>query len=295
MTATILDGSAIAAQMWREVADRVTNLKTLGVTPGLAVILVGDNPASASYVRLKTRACAETGILGETVRLPADISQERLMAVVAELNADPRFHAILPQLPLTPGLDEDAVIRAILPEKDADGLHPTNLGLLLSGTPAAVPCTPAGVQQILLRSGYDPAGKHVVICGRSNLVGKPLAVLMAAKAKGGNATVTVCHTGTPDIGIYTRQADILVAAAGRANLITGDMVKPGAVVIDVGTNHIPDASKKSGRRMVGDVDFAAVSEVAAAITPVPGGVGPMTVAMLLVNTVRAAEKAAGLA
>lgn len=292
MTAQILDGAAIAAEVRREVAARAAALTARGVTPGLAVILIGDNPASASYVRAKTRACEEAGIASETIHLPADVSQERVLGLVADLNADPRFHAILPQLPLPPHLDEQAEINAIRPEKDADGLHPANLGLLLSGTPAAIPCTPAGIQQILVRSGFDPDGKHVVVCGRSNLVGKPLAVLLAQKAPGANATVTMCHTGTRDLGAYTRQADILVAAAGRARLITGDMVKPGAVVIDVGTNYIPDATKKTGRRMVGDVDFDAVKDVAAAITPVPGGVGPMTVAMLLVNTVAAAERAA---
>jgi methylenetetrahydrofolate dehydrogenase (NADP+)/methenyltetrahydrofolate cyclohydrolase len=278
----------------REVAARVAALRARGVTPGLAVVLVGDNPASASYVRGKTRACEEVGIASETFHLPADTPLDRLLGLVADLNADSRFHAILPQLPLPPGLDEQAEIAAILPEKDADGLHPVNMGLLLAGTPATVPCTPAGIQQILVRSGFDPDGKHVVICGRSNLVGKPLAVLLAQKAPGANATVTLCHTGTRDLGAFTRQADILVAAAGRAHLITAEMVKPGAVVIDVGTNYIPDATRKTGRRMVGDVDFDAVKEKAAAITPVPGGVGPMTVAMLLVNTLQAAERTAAL-
>ncbi|MBI4497485.1 MAG: bifunctional methylenetetrahydrofolate dehydrogenase/methenyltetrahydrofolate cyclohydrolase FolD [Chloroflexi bacterium] len=294
MPAQIIDGNALAQEVRHEVAVRVRDLAARGITPGLAVILVGDNPASAAYVRGKVRACAEVGIFSETIHLSAATSQERLLGLVAELNQDPRFHALLPQLPLPPGLDTQALIRAIDPEKDVDGLHPYNLGRLLigDGEGVIVPCTPAGVQQMLLRTGHSPAGRHVVICGRSTLVGKPLAVLLGHKAPGANATVTLCHTGTRDLGHFTRQADILVAAIGRPQTITAEMVRPGAVVIDVGINPVPDPSRKSGHRLVGDVDFAAVREVAGAISPVPGGVGPMTVAMLLVNTAHAAARAA---
>jgi methylenetetrahydrofolate dehydrogenase (NADP+)/methenyltetrahydrofolate cyclohydrolase len=218
----------------------------------------------------------------------ASITQDELLSLVAELNADPGWHGIIVQLPLPPHIDETLVTSAVLPEKDVDGLHPINVGRLFRGEPGMLSCTPHGVIQMLLRTGNDPAGKHVVVCGRSNLVGKPLVGLLMRKAKGGNATVTVCHTGTPDISEYTRQADILIPVMGRPRAITADMVKPGAVVIDVGVNSIPDAKKKSGRRLVGDVDFDAVKEVASAITPVPGGVGPMTRAMLLWNTVLAA-------
>jgi methylenetetrahydrofolate dehydrogenase (NADP+)/methenyltetrahydrofolate cyclohydrolase len=225
----------------------------------------------------------------ETIRRTADISQGELLALVAELNQDSRWHGILVQLPLPPQIDETAVTSAVAVEKDVDGLTPANVGKLFRGEPSLVPCTPNGVRQMLLRSGHDPAGKHVVICGRSNLVGKPLAGLLMQKAPGGNATVTICHTMTPDIGVHTRRADILVAVMGRPGAITADMVREGAVVIDVGVNRVADATKKSGGRLVGDVDFSAVAEKAAAITPVPGGVGPMTRAMLLYNTAVAAE------
>lgn len=288
MPAQIIDGAAIAQDIRREVAARVQGLRTLGVTPGLAVLLVGDHPASASYVRAKVRACEEAGIFSETFHLAACTTQDYLQSLIAELNQDARFHAILPQLPLPAGLDEQQEIRAILPEKDADGLHPYNLGRLVAGDGDVAPCTPAGVQQLLIRTGNDPDGKHVVICGRSTLVGKPLALILGQKAPGANATVTVCHTGTPDIGALSRQADILVVAMGRPNAITAVMVRPGAVVIDVGTTRVLDASTKSGYRLAGDVDFAGVSQVASAITPVPGGVGPMTIAMLLANTLKAA-------
>ncbi len=288
----IIDGVAIAAEVRAELAGRIATLKARGVTPGLAAVLAGDNPASASYVRGKARACAEAGIFAETVRCPASISQDELLARVAELNADPRFHGIIVQLPLPGGLDGEAATRAVAPEKDVDGLHPYNLGLLLRGEGVLLPATPSGVQQLLVRSGHDPAGKHVVIAGRSNLVGKPLANLLMQKARGANATVTVCHTGTPDLAAYTRQADILIAAIGRPAAITAEMVRPGAAVIDVGINRVEDTTKKAGYRLAGDVDYAGVAAVAGAITPVPGGAGPMTVAMLLVNTVTAAERAA---
>ena len=292
MTAQIIDGAAIAAEIRAEVARDTAALKARGVTPGLAAVLVGDDAASISYVTSKAKACAEAGIFSETFHLPADTPHAKVIGLIRDLNADARFHAILPQLPMPPQIAEREVITSIDPAKDVDGLHPFNLGKLLSGeTDGAIPCTPHGVVQMLLRTGNDPAGKHAVIVGRSLLVGRPLAILLSNKARGGNATVTVCHTATPDIGKHTRQADIVVMAAGRPKTLTADMVKPGAVVIDVGTNRIEDASRQRGWRLVGDADFPAVKEVASWITPVPGGVGPMTITMLLVNTVRAAERA----
>jgi len=294
MTARIIDGKTIAEAIRAEVAQRAAGCKARGFSPGLAAVLVGDNPASISYVSAKTRACAEAGVFSETIRFPANISQPDLIERIGDLNRDARFHGILVQLPLPRHVDEAKVTNSVVPEKDVDGLGIGSMGRLLLGDPRFIPCTPHGIVQILQRSGYDPDGKHVVICGRSNLVGKPLAVLLMQKRKGANATVTVCHTGTRDLGAHTRQADILVVAAGHPNTVTKEMVKPGAVVIDVGTNRVGDASKKAGYRLVGDVDFEGVKEVAGAITPVPGGVGPLTVAMLLVNTVRAAELASGL-
>ncbi len=289
MTAEIIDGKAIAAQVRAELIPRVEALRARGVRPGLAFVLVGENPASMSYVRAKGRDCAEVGIASETFRLPAVAPQEEIADLVRLINDDPKWHGQIVQLPLPEHVDEEAIIAIVDSQKDVDGIHPESVGKLLRGVPTYIGATPAGVQQLLLRSGYPPDGKRVVVCGRSNLVGKPLAALLMQKREGANATVTVCHTSTPDLGELTRQADILVAAMGRAGTITADMVRDGAVVIDVGMNSIPDASKKSGRRLVGDVDFDAVSEKAAAITPVPGGVGPMTRAMLLVNTVLAAE------
>jgi methylenetetrahydrofolate dehydrogenase (NADP+)/methenyltetrahydrofolate cyclohydrolase len=290
MGATIIDGTAIAAEIRAELGERAAEATAAGMRPGLAAILVGDDPASVSYVSMKAKACAELGIFSETVHLPAETTEAQLIALVARLNADERYHAILPQLPLPPQINERNVIDAIDPAKDVDGLHPVNLGRLLRGeTNGAIPCTPHGVVQMLVRSGNDPAGKHVVVVGRSTLVGRPLAVLLSNKAQGANATVTICHTGTPDIAAHTRAADIVVMAAGRPNTLTADMVRRGAVVIDVGTNRIDDPSRKRGWRLVGDSDFEALLDVAGAITPVPGGVGPMTIAMLLVNTVRAAE------
>ena len=289
MSARIIDGHALSEQIRDEVRTSVERLRGRGVEPGLAVVLVGDNPGSVSYVRGKTKAAQELGMRSETIRLGDDTSQEDLLGLVADLNADDRWHGILVQMPLPPQISESVVASAVAVAKDVDGLHPVNVGRLFRGEPALLPCTPHGVMQMLARSGYDPAGKHVVICGRSNLVGKPLAGLLMQKAPGANATVTVCHTGTPDIGRFTRDADILVAVMGRPNAITADMVREGAIVIDVGINRVPDATRKSGSRLVGDVDFEAVSRKAAAITPVPGGVGPMTVAMLLWNTVLAAS------
>ena len=288
MTAKILDGKALAETIRGEVATGVAEMQqNHGITPGLAAILVGDDPASAIYVRNKRRACDEVGMVSDTLLLPADSTNEQVLECVQRLNDDPRFHGILVQLPLPPQVDERLIMESLDPGKDVDGLHPFNVGKLVQGRADFVPGTPAGIQQILLRNGHDPAGANVVICGRSDIVGKPLAILLMQRADGANATVTVCHTRTKNMAEITRQADILVAGIGSPNVITADMVKEGAVVIDVGINRIDDASRKSGYRLVGDVDFAAVSEKASAITPVPGGVGPMTIAMLLVNTLTA--------
>lgn len=293
MTAQIISGTQVAAEIRQEIAQNVKELNARGVTPGLAVVLVGEDPASISYVTAKAKGAEEVGVHEETMRLPADVSEDDLLKKLAELNQDPRFHGILVQMPLPKHLDEKKIINNIAPEKDVDAFHPVNVGKLLIGEPDFLPCTPHGIMQLLTRSGNDPGGKHMVIVGRSNIVGKPLMAMMIQKAKGANATVTVVHTGTQDMAHYVREADIVIAAAGKAHIVTADMVKEGAVVIDVGVNRVPDASTKSGYRLVGDVDFEAVKEKAKAITPVPGGVGPMTVTMLLLNTVRAAEKAAG--
>lgn len=295
VTALRIDGKQMAAEIRSEVAEGVAKLKAeSNVTPGLVAVLVGDDPASAIYVRNKGIACEEAGMFSEAINLPADTTQADLLALVARLNEDERFHGVLVQLPLPPQIDERTVIQSINANKDVDGMHPISTGLLLEGNPRFLPATPAGVQQMLVRTGNDPSGKHVVIVGRSNIVGKPLAVLLMQKAPGANATVTVVHTGTSDIGAFTRQADIIVAAAGRPNTITADMVKDGAVVIDVGTNRVEDATRKSGYRLVGDVAYDEVFEKASAISPVPGGVGPMTIAMLLTNTLRAAQYAASV-
>ena len=293
MAASIISGNGIAQQIREEVAQNVQSLKRdCGITPGLAVALIGDDPASAIYVRNKERACREVGIHSRTFHMPEDCSQDEVTQLVSWLNQDKDFHGILTQLPFPPQINESEIIQMLDPAKDVDGLHPYNAGLLAAGVPRFIPATPYGVQQMLIRTGNDPAGKHVVICGRSNIVGKPLATLLSQKRPGANATVTVCHTGTGDLGQYTRQADVLVAAMGSPRIIKADMVKEGSVVIDVGTNRVEDATRKSGYRLVGDVDFKAVSEVARAISPVPGGVGPMTIAMLLVNTMAAASASA---
>ncbi|NQW22354.1 MAG: bifunctional methylenetetrahydrofolate dehydrogenase/methenyltetrahydrofolate cyclohydrolase FolD [SAR202 cluster bacterium] len=290
MTAKILDGQALAKEIRAEVASDVAEIvQKHGVTPGLAAVLVGDDPASAIYVRNKRRACDEVGMFSETFEMPADSTHDQVLACVQKLNADSRFHGILVQLPLPSQINEHSIIESIDPNKDVDGIHPFNVGKLVQGRPDFVSGTPAGIQQILVRNGHDPAGANVVVCGRSDIVGKPMALLLMQRGKGANATVTVCHTGTKNMAEITRQADILVVAIGRPNAITADMVKEGAVVIDVGINRVDDASRKRGYRLVGDVDFEAVSEKASAITPVPGGVGPMTIAMLLVNTVTAAR------
>lgn len=289
MPAELISGTRIAEDIRGELRERVADLKSKGVTPGLVMVRVGEDPASVSYVAGKSKAGAELGIESETLVYPEGTPEEELLARIAGLNRDPRFHGILVQLPLPKQINEDRVINAIDPEKDVDGFHPVNVGRMLIGEPHFLPCTPHGVQQLLVRSGNSPEGRHVVICGRSNLVGKPLAAILVQKKPGANATVTVCHTGTSDMPSITRQADILVAAMGRPGAITADMVREGAVVIDVGVNRIPDASRKTGTRLVGDCDFEAVREKAGAVTPVPGGVGPMTVTMLMANTVRAAE------
>lgn len=283
MNAKIIDGNALARAVRDEVAQRVDALKRRGIRPGLAVILVGDNPASSVYVRNKVKDCEEVGIVSTLEHLPADTSQAHLLARISALNADPAVHGILVQLPLPAQIDEHRIIEAIAPDKDADGFHISNVGLLLTGRPVFRPCTPYGVMRMLEHAGTPLEGAHAVVVGRSNIVGKPQALMLLAAG----ATVTVCHSRTRDLAAQVRQADIVVAAVGKVNLITADMIKPGATVIDVGMN------RNAEGRLCGDVDFAAVSQVAGAITPVPGGVGPMTRAMLLVNTVEAAERSAG--
>jgi methylenetetrahydrofolate dehydrogenase (NADP+)/methenyltetrahydrofolate cyclohydrolase len=290
MPAQIIDGKSIAEQVRAEVSDRARRLQERGITPGIALLLVGDDPSSLSYVRSKGTKAEEAGLFSEFIQLPEDTSEANVIARVQALNADARFHGILVQLPLPRQVSEDRVIAAIDPDKDADGVTTTNLGRLMRGEPCPWPATPAGIVELLHRSGHPPSGKHVVVCGRSNIVGKPITNILMQKNDRANATVTLCHTGTADLPSFTRQADILIAAMGVARAITADMVKPGAVVIDVGNNWIEDASRKSGRRLVGDVDYEPVSQVASAITPVPGGVGPMTIAMLLSNTVWLAER-----
>ena len=294
MTAKIIDGKQVAADMRAELKAEVAKLKEQGIVPGLGVILVGDDPASKSYVTAKERACEEMGIYSDDNRLDADISQEELMQKVQDMNDDPKINGILVQLPLPKHLNEAEVLLTIDPDKDVDGFHPMNVGKMVVGEEAFLPCTPHGVIQLLLRSGVKIEGANVVIVGRSNIVGKPLTNMLIQKNPKGNATVTVCHTRTKDLANQTRQADILIAAAGRPNTITADMVKDGVVVIDVGVNRVDDATKKRGYRLVGDVDFEAVKEKATLITPVPGGVGPMTITMLLYNTVESAKRAAGL-
>jgi len=294
MPAKIISGTQIAAEIREELKGRVKKLSEKGVTPALAVVLVGEDPASISYVTAKAKGAEEIGMHEETIRLSADTPEEEVVKTVDKLNKDPKFHGILVQLPLPKHVSTDKIINYISPEKDVDAFHPVNVGKLLRGEPCPLPCTPHGVQELLIRSGYDPGGKHVVICGRSNIVGKPLAAILMQKKKGANATVTVCHTGTKDLPSFSRQADIVVAAMGSPKAITADMVRDGAVVIDVGVNRVEDKTREKGFRLVGDADFDAIKEKAEAITPVPGGVGPMTVTMLLMNTVEAAEIKAGI-
>ena len=291
MGAQIISGRDIADEIRAELKDRVAHLKEgSGVTPGLATVLVGENPASQMYVGMKNKAAADMGINSRQITLSIDTSEDELLGVVSGLNADPGIHGILVQLPLPDHIDEGKVLEAIHPSKDVDGFHPINVGRLATDSgDFFAPCTPAGVIEMLTRSGHDPSGKHVVVVGRSNIVGRPLAALLLRKAIGGNATVTVCHSRTADLGSVTRSAEILIVAMGRPEMITAEMVAPGAIVIDVGTNRVDDPSRDKGYRVCGDVLFDEVTEVAEAISPVPGGVGPMTITMLLANTVKAAS------
>ncbi len=296
MSAEIISGKEIAQAIRGETAARVAALKEKhGLVPGLATVLVGEDPASQSYVGMKNKTAKEMGIYSRQITLDADTPEEELLGIVEGLNADPQIHGILVQLPLPKHIDESRVLLAIDPAKDVDGFHPVNVGKLSTGeTEVLAPCTPAGIIQMLLRTGHDPNGKHCVVVGRSNIVGRPMASLLLRKAEGGNATVTVCHSRTPDLGAVTREADILIVAIGWPEMVKADMVRPGAVVIDVGVNRVDDETRERGYRLVGDVAFDEVKEVASAITPVPGGVGPMTITMLMSNTVDAAVRQAGL-
>ena len=292
--AKIIDGRALAQEMRGEIkADAERFFEETGIRPGLATVLVGDDPASHQYVRMKGKAADAASFNSRQITLPGDTPHDELLGVVQALNADPGIHGILVQLPLPKQIDEEAIIEAVAPEKDVDGFHPVNVGRLAVGDPDVLaPCTPAGIVEMLVRYGHDPKGKHVVVIGRSNIVGKPLALLLLRKGRGGDATVTVAHSRTPDLAVHTRDADIVVAAVGRPNTVTREMVKKGVVVIDVGSNRIDDPDAERGYRWVGDVDYEGVSEVAEAITPVPGGVGPMTITMLLKNTLEAARRGA---
>jgi methylenetetrahydrofolate dehydrogenase (NADP+)/methenyltetrahydrofolate cyclohydrolase len=289
--AKLIDGVAISKAMRSELAAEISALKARGITPGLAVVLVGENPASQVYVRMKGKACEEAGMHSETIVLPATTSEAELLAVVDRLNADPKIHGFLVQKPLPKQINEDRVLLRIDPAKDVDGFHPLNVGKVFVGDLSGFrPATPYGVQQLLVRTGVETKGAHAVIVGRSNIVGRPMAALLLLNGPGGNATVTVCHSNTRDMASITRQADILIVAIGKPEFVTGDMIRPGAVVIDVGVNRVDDAKEKKGYRLVGDVRFAEARKVASAITPVPGGVGPMTITMLLYNTVQSARQ-----
>lgn len=289
MSAKIIDGKEIAAEVRREVAEKTAALKAKGTTPCLAVILVGENPASISYVTGKQKALAEAGMADRSMHLPESTTEEELLKIISELNNDKTVHGILVQLPLPKHINEEKILLAIRPEKDVDGFHPVNVGNLVIGKKAFLPCTPHGIIVLLQKMNIETSGKHAVVIGRSNIVGKPVAILLARKET--NCTVTICHTGTKNMAEITRQADIIIAAAGKPHTLTKEMVKPGAAVIDVGVNRIPDATKKSGFRLIGDCDFEDLKETAGFITPVPGGVGPMTIAMLMQNTLEAAENA----
>ena len=290
MVAKIIDGKLISRTVRSEIAAGVVRLKAEhNITPGLAVVLVGDDPASAVYVRSKQKAATEAGMYARDVRLKSSVSQRELMGQIDVINNDERIHGVLVQLPLPEHIEKEDLMESLNPLKDVDGLHPSNMGRLVEGRPRFVPATPAGIQELLARSGYDPEGKHVVVCGRSEIVGKPISLLLMQRRKGANATVTVCHTRTVNLPSITSQADILVAAIGRPEFVKADMVKEGVVVVDVGVNRVVDRNSKRGYRLVGDVDFGPVSAVASAITPVPGGVGPMTITMLLDNTLKAAR------
>jgi methylenetetrahydrofolate dehydrogenase (NADP+)/methenyltetrahydrofolate cyclohydrolase len=289
----LIDGRAIAAQIQRELAARVADLKTRGVVPGLAFVRVGEDPASKVYVGRKEKACAELGLVSRTHVLAETTSESDLLRLLAELNADKQLHGILVQAPLPKQIRESVIYASVLPAKDVDGFHPMNVGKLMLGDPTGFrPCTPAGVVELLVRSGVKTEGAEVVILGRGNIVGKPMAAMLCQKGRAANSTVTLCHSATRDLAAHCRRADIIVAAMGVAEFLKADMVKPGVVVMDVGVNRVPDPGSKSGTRLVGDVDFKNIQPIAGKITPNPGGVGPMTIAMLLQNTVRAAEQAA---
>ncbi len=293
MAAKLILGKEISDSIYAELRGRIAALKARGITPGLAVVLVGEDPASQTYVRMKGKKCEELGMRSVQVLLPEGTTQAELLARVAELNSDPSIHGFLVQLPLPEHIDEKAVINAIDPSKDVDCFHPYNVGRMLIGEPDFLPATPAGVQQMIIRSGIETRGKRVVVVGRSNIVGKPMAAMMVQKGAGADATVSVVHSRSEGLAEISRSADILIVAVGKPRFVTADMVKEGAVVIDVGTNRVDDPSAKDGSRLVGDVDFDAVSRKASYITPVPKGVGPMTICMLMANTVRAAERRAG--
>jgi len=293
--AKIIDGTAVGKAMRAELAAEIAALKGRGVTPGLAVVLIGENPASQVYVRMKGKACQEAGLYHETLKLPKETTEGNLLGLIERLNADHKIHGILVQLPLPPQINAQRVLHRIDPAKDVDGFHPENVGKVSIGDASGFrPATPYGVQQLLVRSGVETTGRHAVVLGRSNIVGRPMAALLLQDGPGGNATVTVCHSRTRDIGGITRQADILIVAIGKPEFVTGEMIKPGGVVIDVGVNRVEDPSLKQGYRLVGDVRFAEAKRVAGAITPVPGGVGPMTITMLLCNTLQAAKLQLGL-
>jgi methylenetetrahydrofolate dehydrogenase (NADP+)/methenyltetrahydrofolate cyclohydrolase len=291
MSALIIDGKKISEDIRREVKEATLQLKAKkGIVPGLAFILVGEDPGSQSYVRSKGKACEELGFYSITEKTEASISEGKVLSMIDAFNRDPKIHGILVQLPLPKHINEQKVIEAISPEKDVDGFHPINIGRMMIGVETFYPCTPAGIWELLKRSNINPSGKHVVVVGRSNIVGKPIANILIQKQEWCNAIVTVAHTAAPDLSYYTRQADILIAAIGKSHAITSSMIKPGVVVIDVGINRVDDRTMKSGYRIVGDVDFDSVKEIAGAITPVPGGVGPMTIAMLMKNTLKSAER-----
>ncbi|MBU1298348.1 MAG: bifunctional methylenetetrahydrofolate dehydrogenase/methenyltetrahydrofolate cyclohydrolase FolD [Bacteroidetes bacterium] len=290
MLAKIIDGKKIAEEIKEEVKQKTLQLKSeKGITPGLAFILVGENPASQSYVKSKNKTCEEVGFYSITEKLPSSTTQQEVIQLIKKFNNNGKIHGILVQLPLPTHIDEQKIIEAIDYRKDVDGFHPINVGKLVIGQECLRPCTPAGIQELLMRSGVEISGKHVVVVGRSNIVGKPIANILMQKQKGANAVVTIAHTGAGDISFYTKQADILIAAIGKPKIITGAMIKPGAVVIDVGINRVDDLTAKNGYRIVGDVDFDSAVKVASLITPVPGGVGPMTIAMLMSNTLKAAQ------
>jgi len=290
MTETkILSGKEVASAVYDDLISRIDRLTSEKITPGLAAVLVGDDPASQVYVRNKRRRFENMGLFGETFRMGDDSSESDVLALINGLHNDDRFHGILIQLPLPKGIDSDSVLRSVRPDKDVDGFHPENIGLLAAGNPRFIPCTPKGILRILQFYNIETSGKHAVIVGRSNIVGRPMALMLSAKNDTGNATVTVCHSRTPDIAYYTLQADIVIAAVGMPSLIKGDMISDGTVIIDVGINRVEDNSEK-GYKLSGDVDYESVMDKASAITPVPGGVGPMTIAMLVENTVEAAER-----